>query len=106
MRSRLPTMRSYKEFNWEEVEKLRSLLETLNKSLGSCSLAQVGMCLLTEPSKVSNSLQSNPWVIDSGATNHMTNNLVKVETYQSSSGNPKITMADGSPISISGHDSI
>ncbi|GKU86831.1 hypothetical protein SLEP1_g1306 [Rubroshorea leprosula] len=32
----------FKEFNQEEIERLRSLLDSLNKTLGSCSLAQAG----------------------------------------------------------------
>ncbi|RVW50366.1 hypothetical protein CK203_086383 [Vitis vinifera] len=60
------------EFNKEEIEKLRSLLGTLAKPLGACSLALAG------------------------ATNHMTNSSLKFSIYSLCPSNIKITTADGS----------
>ncbi|RVX15206.1 hypothetical protein CK203_008040 [Vitis vinifera] len=60
------------EFNKEEIEKLRSLLGTLAKPLGACSLALAG------------------------ATNHMTNSSLKFSIYSPYPSNIKITTADGS----------
>ena len=55
-------------FNTEEIEKLRSLLGSLDDS----------------------------WVIDSGATNHMTSKSQLFRIYTSSPSNKKIAEANGS----------
>ncbi|XP_071905634.1 uncharacterized protein [Coffea arabica] len=73
------------EFKKEEIEKLRNLLNSLEKSSSTCSLAQSGS-----------------WVIDSGATDHMTHSPIRFRTYNPCPGNRKITVADGSPITVAG----
>ena len=47
-----------------------------------------------------------PWIIDSGAYNHMTNLLKLFQTYVPCLGNRKIQIADGSFSSIAGKGSI
>ncbi|XP_040972687.1 uncharacterized protein [Gossypium hirsutum] len=60
------------EFN-KEIEKLKNLLGSLEKtsSTGTCSLAFSGISS-PQSSKVSNTDTKSSWVIDSGATDHMT----------------------------------
>ncbi|XP_071928019.1 uncharacterized protein [Coffea arabica] len=73
------------EFKKEEIEKLRNLLNSLEKSSSICSLAQSGS-----------------WVIDSGVTDHMTHNPIRFRTYNPCPGNRKITVVDASPITVAG----
>ena len=85
-----------REFNKEEIEKLGSLLGTLAKPLGACSLALAGKSLISHVLSASNINFPNSWVIDSGATNHMTNSSLKFSIYSPYPSNIKITTADGS----------
>ena len=47
-----------------------------------------------------------PWIIDSGATNHMTSCSSLFDTYSTCSGKDKVRVADGSLSTISGKGSI
>ena len=59
-------------FNNKEMEKLRSLLGSLEKPMGDCSLALSGTPSFSFCINASNKVYDDSWVIDSGATNHMT----------------------------------
>ncbi|RVW33349.1 hypothetical protein CK203_085315 [Vitis vinifera] len=67
-------------FNSEEMEKLRSLLGSLDKPTRTCSLA----------------------LSDSGATDHMTSKSQLFYTYTSSPSNKKIVVANGSLATVTG----
>lgn len=88
-------------FNKEQVDYLLKLLIS-NSSSGTpnASLAQTGnnSKALTCRSK---SL-SVPWIIDSGASDHMTNCPQFFQTYSPCSGSEKVRIANGSYSSITG----
>ena len=94
-----PNKESSTEFNKEDIERLRCLLESLNKSIGSCSLAKSGICVMTDSFKTSHTKTSR-WVVDFGSTYYMTHDISFVDSYKPTLGNQKITIIDGSPIDI------
>lgn len=49
---------------------------------------------------------SNPWIIDSGATNHMTGSSKKLSSYTPRSGKGRVCIADGSYAPIMGSGAI
>ena len=59
-------------FNNKEMEKLRSLLGSLVKPTGARSLALFGTPSFYFCINALNKVYDDSWVIDSGATNHMT----------------------------------
>ena len=88
------------EFSEDEISKLRSFLKTIQ--YGSCSLAQTGMCLNSKNFNASKTVGLSSWIVDSGATNHMTQDSTIFETYKPVSSNQKITVANGNSVSIAG----
>lgn len=64
------------DLNKEEIERLRGSPSTLSKSSSSCSLVQNGKCLISD---LNNALDK--WIVDSGATDHMTHSSTKFNTY-------------------------
>ena len=83
-------------FNNEEMEKLRSLLGSLYKPTRACSLALSGTLSISFFINASNKVYEDSWVIDSGATDHMTPKSQLFHTYTSSPSNKKIVVANGS----------
>ena len=59
------------EFNKEKIERLRTLLNSLEKTNGSRSFAQSGKFPTSYACSASNTLHNASWVIDLGETNHM-----------------------------------
>jgi hypothetical protein len=49
---------------------------------------------------------SNPWIIDSGATNHMTGSSKSFSSYTPRSGKERVRIADGSSAPIMGSGTI
>ena len=93
-------------FNNEEMEKLRSLLGSLDKSTGACSLA-----LSSTPSfhfciNASNKVYDDSWVIDFCATYHMTPKSQLFHTYTPSPSNKKIAVVNDSLSTIVGFKDI
>ncbi|KAG6775743.1 hypothetical protein POTOM_019236 [Populus tomentosa] len=93
-------------FNQEEIERLRILLNTMEKPSGSCSLAKNGKILISHAFSASNKDHSSIWVIDSGATDHMTHSAGSFKSYQPCPSSQKITVADGSLITVAGQGTI
>ncbi|KAE8723356.1 MORC family CW-type zinc finger protein 3 isoform 2 [Hibiscus syriacus] len=97
-------------FSKEQLEQLYQLMSshsisnTPNPSsyIASSSLAQKD----TYPTAFIASSKSNPWIIDSGATDHMIGNSSIFSSYFPLSGNLKVKIADGSLTSIAGKGSI
>ena len=58
-------------FNQAEIEKIRSLLGSLGQPSSSCSLAFSGKSL-SHGLHASDRFIQDSWIIDSGATDHMT----------------------------------
>ncbi|KAI3470208.1 hypothetical protein Pfo_026871 [Paulownia fortunei] len=72
-------------------------LDSLKKPLDACSMALSGMCFGSHALSVSNNVQvhSHFWIVDSGATDHMTNSSYFFSSYRPCASNKKITIADG-----------
>ena len=93
-------------FNNEEMEKLRSLLGSLNKPTGAGSLALSGTPSFYFCINASNRVYDDSWVIDSGATDHMTSKSQLFHTYTPSLSNKKIAVANGSLATFAGFGDI
>lgn len=91
-------------FNSDEIEKLRNLLGTLEKpfSSGDSSLALSGESLFSFGLNVSGKLFEDSWIIDSGATDHMTHASNFFHTYTPCSSTRKISIADGTTATVAG----
>ena len=91
----------------EEIEKLRHFLETITAS--STSLAHSGnhsgKCLISDALKAHNTV-STSWILDSGATDHMTHSSHWFNIYNPSSNEKSIFVADGKSITVKGQGNI
>lgn len=76
-------------FNSEDIERLRNFLNTLEKPSGSCSFAQNGNTLNSYVLGATNKYISSTWVINSGATDHMTHFANWFTTYKPCPSNNK-----------------
>ena len=83
-------------FNNEEMEKLKSLLGSLDKPTRACSLALSGTPSFSFCKNASNKNYDYSWVIDSSAIDHMTSKSQLFHTYTPSPSNKKIVVANGS----------
>ncbi|KOM56062.1 hypothetical protein LR48_Vigan10g195400 [Vigna angularis] len=91
-------MKAYKE----ELDRLKAMVESMSKPSGSCTLSMKGkICLNT----VGNMTQGI-WILDSGATDHMTPCRVSFNSYDESSKEQLITVANGQGIPICGSGNI
>ena len=87
-------------FTASEVEVLsRALARLRNNSFASTSLARSGTA---SAFSATGSIDSTSWVIDSGATDHMTHMSSLFSSYHLLSGQDKMRVADGSFSTISG----
>ena len=68
------------QLNVDEISKLKSFLKTIQD--GTCSLAQAGTCFHCESFTVSNTIRNDLWILDSGATDHISYNLNVFESYK------------------------
>ena len=82
-----------------ELETLRRLMTRLDTSTASSSFASGN--LATSVSAF-NSHTSLPWIIDSGASDHMTGSSPVFCAYTPCSGRDKVRIADGTVSSVSG----
>lgn len=93
-------------FTKEQLEHLYKLFKSPQFTVNpSCSLATQGNSYVTALSSLC-SFSSNPWIIDSGATDHMKNCSHLFSSYSPCAGNRKIKIADGSFSAIAGIGSI
>ena len=90
------------EFNSEEMEKLKSLLGSLDKPTGTYSLALSGTPSLSFCINASHKVYDDSWIIDSGATDHITSKYQLFHTYTPSPSNKKIAVANGSLVTVAG----
>lgn len=91
--------------NSKEIDKLKSFLNFLKKPSGSYSLTHNGM--------ISNSYDFNAlnssslfWILNSKATNHMTNLANIFQIYKLCSNNRKVKIANISLTIVSGQKNI
>lgn len=92
-------------FTKEQLEHLHRLLSPKVTTNPSCSLAQKGTHPIASLCHIENTLKPL-WIIDSGATDHMTDCSKFFSTYSPCAGNKKIKVADGSFSAIAGIGSI
>ena len=79
-------------FTTEQMEHLLALLKSnLTSGTSSVSLAHTG----NELYALSCRFKSTPWIIDSGASDHMTNSSNMFESYSPCPGNKKVRIVDG-----------
>ncbi|RVW86895.1 hypothetical protein CK203_036030 [Vitis vinifera] len=83
----------------KKMEHLLALLKSnLTSGTSSVSLAHTG----NELYALSFRFKSTPWIIDSGASDHMTNSSNMFESYSPCPGNKKVRIADGNFSPIAG----
>ena len=93
-------------FNSEKMEKLRSLLGSLDKPTRTCSLALSGTPSFSFCINVSHRVYDDSWIIDFGATDHITSKSQLFHTYTPSPSNKKIAVANGSLATVVGFEDI
>ena len=83
-----------------ELERLRTLMDSFSKPSGTCSLTMTGknVSFLTFNSSGTEDL----WIIDSGATDHMTPHPSYFSSYSPLSGKHHITVANGTHTPVTG----
>ncbi|KAL2336894.1 hypothetical protein Fmac_011340 [Flemingia macrophylla] len=92
--------------NQEEIERVRTFLSKLEKPTGVCSLAYSGKFPLSFGLNVSDTPFNNYWILDSGATYHMTPLAKHFSTYSPCPSNKKIATTDGTLITAAGQGNI
>ncbi|RVW87743.1 Retrovirus-related Pol polyprotein from transposon RE1 [Vitis vinifera] len=81
-------------FNKEQMEMLQKLL------------SQVGSGSTTGTAFTANQGGMKPWIVDTGASDHMTGDAVILQNYKPSNGHSSVHIADGSKSKIAGTGSI
>ena len=67
-----------------------------------CSLTLSGETLISLGLNASSNEFRNAWILDSGATNHMTHNPNQFKNYLPCLNNMKIVVADGTTTTVAG----
>ena len=80
-------MQTYKE----KLERLEAMIESMSKPSGSCTLSIKGRICLNTVGHVSHGI----WILDSGATDHMTPFSVSFDSYGKRNKEQLITVANG-----------
>lgn len=94
-------------FNPSEIEKLKTLLRSLEKPSGICSLAHPGQFPISIGLKVSDRTSfASSWVVNLGATNHRPHLSQKFRTYTPCPSNQRVAIADGSSTTIAGIEDV
>ncbi|RDX91841.1 putative mitochondrial protein, partial [Mucuna pruriens] len=83
-------------FSKEEMDRLRALLNSTNKPLGSCGLTMNGKSSFN----ISGSVPQNIWILDSRATDHMTLFPSDFTSYLKVPKRQLITIANGDHVPI------
>ena len=90
------------KFNQEEIEKLRTLLRTLEKPLRTSSPILSGKFPISIGLKALDETFVNSWVIDSDIIDHMTHSTHQFHNYNPCPSIRKITTTNGSLTTIVG----
>ncbi|RVW52456.1 Retrovirus-related Pol polyprotein from transposon RE1 [Vitis vinifera] len=101
-------------FNKEQMEMLQKLLSPLlsvqsqtgsssNQVIGSGTLAHKGNFL---SAFTAGKKRKKPWIVDSGASDHMTGDATIFDTYNSCPNNLTVRIADGSLSKVAGTGSV
>jgi len=94
------------QLNHEEIERVRSFLSKMDKSTGMCTLIHSSKIPYSLGINVSDINFSHSWILDSGATDHMTPLPLYFSTYSPYPSNKKISTANGTLITADGHGEI
>ena len=89
----------------QDIEKLKAFLKTLGTSStnpGVCSFAQSCMSIASCGYNASSYNQPSSWIMDSGATDHITFSSSSLSNYTSCSSSRKIITTVGSSITMAG----
>ncbi|RDY04922.1 hypothetical protein CR513_11294, partial [Mucuna pruriens] len=89
-------------FSKEEMDHLRAFLNSTSKPLGSCGLTMNGKSSFN----VSGSVSQNIWILDFGATDHMTPFPSYFTSYLKVSKKQLITIANGDHVPIAGSGNV
>ena len=81
---------------------MRSFLSNMEKPTGTCSLAYSGKHPFSFGLNASETPFKHSWIMDSGATDHMTHSSKFFSTYSPCPSNKKIATADGSLATVAG----
>ena len=85
-----------------EIQSLKSMMNSSNTVMGSTSVANSGKNqLLTFISLLTKDL-TEAWILDSGATDHMTSSEKSFETYEKIALGKHVQTADGTLLSVIG----
>ena len=95
-------LQEFSGFNREEIERLRSLISNLEKPSGTCSLVYSGESSSFIGLNVSDTTFAKSWVMDSGATDHVTHSPSIFFTYFPCPSSRKIATANDSLITVAG----
>ena len=91
-------------FTLEEMERLRRLLDP--PVVGSCSLAHASkstaLATSSSDSSYTSPSTSSSWLVDSGASSHMTPNPRAFLSYEPSSGTSKVRTASSDLLTVAG----
>lgn len=90
---------------YQIIEKnylMRAFPNILKKSRCTCILAYSGMLPISFGFNVPNIPSTFPWILDSGATNHMTPPSNYFFTYHPSPSNKKFSTANGTLVTVAG----
>ena len=82
------------------TEQLNKLYKLLESPTLSCSIATKGNSAFLSVSP------SHAWIVDSGASDHMTGESTLFSSYSPCAGNQKIKIADGSFSAVAGKGSV
>ncbi|KAI5405319.1 hypothetical protein KIW84_052193 [Lathyrus oleraceus] len=85
---------------------MAEIIDSMSKPSGSGSLAVTGKSLCSRSLTVCGNIPKNAWILDSGATNHMTFDSTLLCSYTTPSSIPYITVADGSHACVVGTGNI
>ncbi|XP_049934272.1 uncharacterized protein LOC116256790 isoform X2 [Nymphaea colorata] len=88
----------------KELQAYISRLSTNPEESSTSEGAQLAQALVASTDQGNPSL--GDWIVDSGATHHMTGDSKLFQEYQLSSGKQRVSMADGSSISVAGKGSL
>ena len=90
----------------EEIEKLKSMLNSGGKPGNSCSLTQSGKYSNSYALSASFPAQNSTWIMDSGATDHMVFSHKPFSSYKPCPSNKKNRIADGNCTIVAGQGTI
>ena len=90
------------KLNEEDIKKLKKKLGSLEKLMGVCSLTNSSKFPFSHDFNALGISLASSWIIDSRVIDHMTHSLKKFSTYIPCPSNKKITIADGSLVTIVG----